>query len=73
LRFKVWPHWSLVVVGVLTLLTILVGVAAARQEWAATAVLVTGWIFLLVDALYESGIAMGRILGAVATQTDGQA
>jgi GT2 family glycosyltransferase len=73
LRFKVWPHWSLAVVGVLTLLTILVGVAAARQEWAATAVLVTGWIFLLVDALYESGIAMGRILGAVATQTDGQA
>jgi GT2 family glycosyltransferase len=72
-RFKVWPCWSAAAVGVLTLLTLLVGVAAVQQEWAATAVLVAGWIGLLVDALYESGSALGGILQAVATQTEGRA
>ena len=68
MRFKVWPRWSATVIGVLTLLIVLAWVAAARQEWAATTVLVAGWIFLLVGALYESGIALGRILQAVASQ-----
>ena len=68
IRFKVWPRWSATVIGVLTLLTVLAWVAAARQEWAATTVLVAGWIFLLAGALYESGIALGRILQAVASQ-----